>query len=220
MNKRVLLDPGHGWSERKKRYGRPLMRLEKNKVLNLGMSHAKNRPLAENEYREDFGTLAIAAATRKELELAGVEVFMTRSTKNPLDAAGHLSRELEGTVWQRRFWKPWRWVVEARKRFDCDTVVAIHTNAGGGSGVIAFYRQREQSQMLAGNLVRGITNKSTLSLRGTRKRRFALLKKAPQGCLVECGFHDNAHDLSVLLDPLEISKIGQGIAEGILHSIL
>lgn len=230
LNRRVLLDPGHGWSTQKQCFGRPLMQLKNGEVKNWGMSPPSVFSDSEfkSMYREDFGTIAIAAAVKAELEETLVdEVFMTRSTNNELDAAGYLYGEIGNSIQEpvlssskfipKEKWKPWRWIVEAAAYYNCDTVVSIHTNAGGGTGVTSFYRQKEKT--LAEEVAEGVVKHSPLSLRGTRKRRFALLKRAKLGCLVECGFHDNYHDLSILLDPEGVKQIGQGIAEGILHSL-
>jgi len=223
MNNRILLDPGHGWSERKQSYERPLMRrVDDDIVLNVGSFTEKQRVLKANEYREDFGTLAIATATKFFLERAGKKVYLTR--KDQLNAASFLSKELGATRWQKRFWKSWQWIVKARKTFNCDTIVSIHTNAGGGSGIKAFYRKsgivdRSPSELLSGDIYTEVHKASKLPTRGVERRRFALLKQAPQGCLIECGFHDSPDDIQILLDPEGLRLIGLGIARGILQNL-
>jgi len=228
MNNRVLLDPGHGWRESKGHYGRPLMLLQEDKVYNLGLHGNKNKlsdlflnfeGSSDLFYREDFGTIAIASAVKKLSQDTDLEIFMTRNPKDPIDAKGYLSKELNATTWQKVFWGRAHWITKARKRYDCDTVVSIHTNAGGGSGVTSFYRNKRAGLRLASYITKEITRYSPLSYRGTKQRRFALLRGAPQGCLVECGFHDNPNDLKVLLDPKGVEQIAQGILKGILLNL-
>lgn len=219
MNNRVLLDPGHGWQEAKGRYGRPLMYLGHHKVHNLGTRGTRDMDQGERFYREDFGTMAIAMAVKKLSAKTDLEIFLTRSPKDPIDAKGHLKKKLNATVWQKATWGRARWIRKAREHWDCDTVVSIHTNAGGGSGVTSFYRNKMTSLVLTTHLTEQVAKHSPLIRRGIKQRRFALLRGAPQGCLIECGFHDDPHDLEVLLDPEGVESIAQGILQGILLSL-
>lgn len=222
LNKRILLDPGHGFNLKKDRYDRPLMHLVDGKakmVPNSMKSH--DCDMKANYYREDFGTAYIALNVEKKLKELGYEVFLTRSMNGIFNAAFHLARKLDNvTKWKKKHWKPWRWIREARKQLDCNTIISIHTNAGGGEGVIGFPRKKlwhkdKLSIQLTSSIVNNIAENTSLTVRGIKPRRYSVLLGSKQGCLVECGFHDNPHDLEILTNPDCIVAIGESIAKGI-----
>lgn len=213
--KKILLDPGHGFNLISGRYGRPLMKLGDNQAIIVPGSmkpHKNDRD--EGYYREDFGTLAIAKHAKDRLKELGYEVFMTRNDDQIANA--FLSKELKGTAWQIKNWKSHQWITKAADKWDCDALVSIHTNAGGGTGLTGFY-DSIIGRDFASIILEELNVDTGLKLRKIVKKSFMILRKVCGGrtCLLECGFHDNHSDLKYLVNPDNLKVIGVSIANGI-----
>lgn len=212
----IMLDPGHGFSARKKLYGRPLMQLKDGKAIVASATlkeHAYDH--APGFYREDHGTLLIAMAAAKALTDMGYEVHSTRSDR--MSPTHNLPDELNATKWQRARWKGWQWVKEATKRYKADAFVAIHTNGGGGTGIAGLYANSGVGRMLTTAICSEISEEFGLNIRRIAQHRYLILRGACHGnaCLIECAFHDNPHDLSLLLSDGGLDRFGQAIARGV-----
>lgn len=215
--KTILLDPGHGWSNTAGRYGRPLVTIENDKVLIVPNSmHKHEKDYAPGYYREDFGTVKIASYAKNFLEKQGLNVFITRSLTNNLDAAAHLSSEFGANLWQKTTWKAWRWIHEATVRYKADLLVSIHTNAGGGTGTTAFYSSGP-GKALATILCAEVSANTGINNRGARQKNYTVIKNVCGGntCLLECAFHDTFEDLRLLLSSEGLEIIGKAISLGI-----
>lgn len=218
MEKKVIvIDPGHGCNK----YGifkRPLMRLGLNgiSVLSGGMIHPKE--LDPRAYREDIGTLKIAKALRSALECMNFEVHLTREDEREvaLYQTQKFIEEHDGIGLWRKAWPSWKWTKWFTKQKKADLFISIHTNAGGGSGPVAFYSSNK-SKKLGKILCSKISENFDLTNRGTKKKRFLILRNTAKGneVLFEVMFHDSPVDLKYLISNTQINKMGQAIAEGI-----
>lgn len=211
----IVLDPGHGFGAVKQRYGRPLMTLRNGKAVIADASNAEDdRDHAPGFYREDHGTLLIAMAAAKELDALGYEVHATRA--NRFNARKYLSEKLDGDAWQKKNWKSWRWIRKLTSNVEADAFVSIHTNAGGGSGVSAFYAAGP-GKILATHICEEISNEFNLDVRRVGLHRYLILRDVCKGhtCLVECAFHDHPDDLALLLAEGNLDRFGKAIARGV-----
>lgn len=214
-----MLDPGHGWDNNLGRYGRPITTIENGKAVivpnSMGHSDKDHKP---GFYREDFGTVEIARACKEALEGMGYEVHTTRGLDSDKDmnASYHLANELNGNSWKRANWKDWKWIQEATIHYNSTAFVSIHTNAGGGTGVGAFFYE-DAGKPLAESVCKEISDKFGLQVRRVTNKGFLILRGSCKGhtCLVECAFHDNSNDLKLLLDPNNIREFGYAVARGI-----
>lgn len=217
-NKKVIIiDPGHGFNEEKQKYERPLMVLDGNEVKIADKTcEEDDRDHANNYYREDHMTLLIAMDTCKTLDELGYEVHCTRSDK--MDCTYHLSNTLKNVnSWKLNNWKEWQWVKEAGKQYKPDAFVSIHTNAGGGTGITGLYETENPGKKLAKSITKEIKEVTGLKIRRIDKHRYMILREMANGnaVLVECGFHDNPHDLAILLNSTKRKEISKAIAIGI-----
>jgi len=218
----VLLDPGHGATDYapKGRYKRPLLTLRDGKVIKVegGRRHEMDgHPLY---YREDLGTLRIAKACLNHLRRINCEAHLTRNLGDTVDARHYLMSKLGGSSWKKKFWSADKWVRAYANFLKSDIFVSIHTNAGGGRGIAGFYRTPEGEKLtrcIAQSLDNSFENEQDLDIRRTAFHKYTRLRGHSYGrtCLIECCFHDNPHDLRLLLNPYSIDDMGEAIAEGI-----
>jgi N-acetylmuramoyl-L-alanine amidase len=214
-----MLDPGHGWSSGLNRYGRPITTIQDDKAIIVPNSMGHHlKDYQAGYYREDFGTIEIARAAKESLEQLGYEVHTTRGlgSDKEMNASYHLANKLNGNSWKRANWKDWKWIQEATLQYNCTALVSIHTNAGGGTGVGAFYYE-EAGKPLASAICAEISDKFGLPVRRVTTKGFLILRGSCKGqtCLVECAFHDSPKDLKLLLDPNNIREFGYAIARGV-----
>lgn len=213
----ILIDAGHGFNELTQLYERPLMELKGNKVEIADATLTEDdRDYMDNFYREDHMTLLIAIETIKALDNLGYKTYCTRSDR--MDSIHHLSNTLPtSNAWKKDKWGEWQWVQEAGKVYKPDAFVSIHTNAGGGTGVSCLYAEREPGKALGKAISDEVAKAMGLKVRRLDMHRYMILRNMANGnaCLVECGFHDNPKDLSILLDPQKRTEIGQAISRGI-----
>jgi len=212
--KTFVLDPGHGLNS-KGEYQRPLMDCRGTKAIivpNSMQPHSNdNQP---GFYREDHGTLAIAKRVAAELECMGHKVFLTR--KDNTNALGYLSAQ-SNNAWKKANWKAWKWIKEFADQKKADVFVSIHTNAGGGSGSVAFWAEPTKGMDLCNFLVQEINNQLGIKNKSVRKKRYLVLRDTCKGkaCLLECLFHDNINDIKLLLTQHGINKMAEAIAIGL-----
>jgi N-acetylmuramoyl-L-alanine amidase len=216
----VLLDPGHGASNffPKGKFRRPLM------TLGLGSQKAEivcgpRRNLYDKVlgyYREDLGTLKIAAATQKYLEEAGFKVYLTRDLDDDVNAPLSLRKRLRIPKYKRILWSNSRWIKNYAKTVKSNIFVAIHTNAGGGTGFSSFYHTR-RGEELGKYMLQELNESLGLPIRRNSKHSYSVIKNnsGNNSCLIECGFHDNPKDLKILLSDEGINTIGESLSKGI-----
>lgn len=212
----VMLDPGHGFSAKKKLYGRPLMELKNNKVSVASATLKEDaRDHMPGFYREDHGTFLIAIAATKALSDLGYKVYSTRSDR--LSPSHNLPDKLNASKWKRAHWKGWQWVKEATKEYKADAFVSIHTNGGGGTGIAGLYANSGAGKSMAKAICTEISEEFGLNIRRIARHRYLILRNICHGnaCLIECAFHDHPHDLSLLLSEGGLDKFGQAIARGV-----
>ncbi len=106
-------------------------------------------------------------------------------------------------------------------------LVSVHVNAGGGTGVEAWYFGNCKISMSLGTAISKEMSEITgLKSRGAKSEflnRWGSLgiihKTKPLAVLVECGFIDNVWDVRVLSDPELDDGFGKGIAKGLMTFI-
>lgn len=212
-NKIILIDPGHGMA-RNHKFERPLMhQINKEKVIVVpnSMYQTENDHNYDEGYlREDHNNLLIAMEVVKGLEDLGYNVKTTRTDYR--DAIWNLSEEFGSNSWKDNKWKEHNWTQFAQKKWKVDTFVSIHTNAGGGTGISGIYASK-QGKKLSEDIVKEMTSNVDLKLRRIFEHRYLILRKVKNSALIECGFHDSAHDLPIIIK--ERNKIAQSIVSGI-----
>lgn len=220
MRKRkILIDAGHGFSEKTKRYERPLMFLdeEKNEVKIVPNSMSgTDKDYLPGYYREDHGTLLIAMETIKVLSDLGYDPYCTRS--NRMDSLNHLETVIPNvTKYQKKVWQEHNWIQAAGEFYKPAAFVSIHTNAGRGEGVSCFYRDEEVGKDFAKEIASNVKEVMDSNIRRIKLHKYAILRNMAEGlaCLIECGFHDNPKELKKLIDPTYQKLIGQSIANAI-----
>jgi N-acetylmuramoyl-L-alanine amidase len=220
MNKKVVvIDCGHGYDSNGI-FKRPLMKLDlfgKVKKVTGGKPHEDD--YSPRHYREDIGTLKIGKATKLFLEEMGFEVHLTRDDERStgLYIKEQFKKQNNGKIgsW-RKLWPSWKWIKWFTKEKKADLFISIHTNAGGGTGVVSFYAHQKGKE-LSQVLCKKIADEFNLKIRRIKERRFLILREAAKGnaVLFEVMFHDHPKDLSILIKDKNINKIGEKLAEGI-----
>lgn len=102
-------------------------------------------------------------------------------------------------------------------------VISIHCNAGGASGVEAWFKSKDRnSEELANALVAATVYETGLPNRGAkgdltnRLGRLSIVRDVNcTSCLLECGFVDNKNDAAILMDSIKDDAFGKGIMKGI-----
>ena len=214
QKKTIVLDPGHGMNE-DGRYQRPLMDCTGNeaKVIPNSM-YPHQLDGTDGYYREDIGTLKLAKRIQAELECRGHKVFLTR--KDKYHSKVYLS-SLSNNTWKKTHWKYWKWIRDFTERKNADIFVSIHTNAGGGSGVVGLWADPIKGVELCESIAQEIHSQLGLKIRSIRKKRYLITKNACKGraCLLECLFHDNINEIKLLLTNKGLKKMAKAIADGI-----
>lgn len=216
----VLLDPGHGADNYlpKGKFKRPLISLDSSKDK-IRFISGSNRSIYDGifgYYREDLGTLKLAAKTKKYLEEIGFKVYTTRDIEEDVNASISIRKFLNIPRYKRVLWSNTKWIKEYAREIKSDIFVSIHTNAGKGSGFSSFY-YKEAGKELGQYILEELNKSLKLPIRRNEQHGYSILKNNSnnRSCLVECGFHDNPEDLKILLSQKGIDTIGQSIANGI-----
>lgn len=157
-----------------------------------------------NGLKEKDLTLKISLEVTKILKAAGLQVILTRDKDVDLP-------------------------LDSRRTPACDISVSIHVNAGGGQGFetwVSLYNKAKESQKLGQLIHANVLNKIPFKDRGLKMRKsdkgncdYLYMLRQPKGVpvLVECGFIDNAFDAAILKEESNLSKIAEGIANGIFE---
>lgn len=222
MNKKttIVIDPGHGLKKNGK-FSRPLMDCtgEKVKIVSNSMKLARTSKTEEGQYsdskyyREDFGTLFLAKAIRKELE-DKYNILLTR--KDIYDAKINLSKNCT-SEWKLNFWGKWKWIVDFTNKNKADIFISLHTNAGGGKGCSAFWESAPEGEKLSKSITSRISEELNIKVRRIKKHRYMVLRNKCKGksILLEVLFHDNINEIKYLLEQEGIEKVAKVIAAGI-----
>jgi len=217
----ICIDPGHG-KNKKGFFERPLMKIGMMdvEILSGGKPHPEDG--APRTYREDTGTLKIAKKLREALEVMGYKVVLTREDeRNAKEFQKQTFVNEHGGIglWRKK-WPKWKWIKWVAKENDADLFISLHTNAGGGSGPVAFWAHKK-SKKLGEILCRTISKYFNLNVRGVKKRRFLILRNIAKknSILFEIMFHDSPRDLRLLISEKQTNRISQAMAEGI-HEFL
>jgi N-acetylmuramoyl-L-alanine amidase len=211
--KNIILDPGHGLSEDGV-YSRPLIDCRAGGAKTVNKFTHCDLDGVQDVYREDHGTLLIANETQKVLQRLGYNCLVTRGDKR--NAALYLAEIMNGTQWQKTFWKSWKWVQQFALKSKSELFVSIHTNAGGASGCVGFWCE-PQGAKLCESICDEISDSLGIKVRKIAQHRYSVLRGHSNGLsiLLECLFHDNVDDIKLILTPEGIEKLANAIAIGI-----
>lgn len=156
-----------------------------------------------NGLQEKDITLAISLEVARLLRAAGQTVTLTRETD-----------QYVGLI--------------AARTPAADISISIHVNAGGGQGLetwVSLFNRPAESRRLGQAIQDGILRQVPFVDRGLKTRKnsagtadYLYMLRQPPGVavLVECGFIDSAVDAEILRRPENLTKIAQGIANGVM----
>lgn len=180
------------------------------KIIGLDPS-AQYRNEGLNGYREDRGCWDIAWSCKQTIELYWADrCRIALSRKNQFSLQGvsnYLTRE-----------------IAAMNGANCDIVVSIHTDAGGGRGVTCFKELHSYcSEDLGQELLDAFDDAGILPLRQHNPiyhykgpTYLGILRKTTMpAVLIECGFHDHPEDIKVIGTQAGRKKVGEVLALGI-----
>jgi N-acetylmuramoyl-L-alanine amidase len=196
MLHKIVLDPGHG-KNKKGQWQRPLM------------THSSGET-----YREDMGTLEICKLLKRKLTEEGFRVYLTREDER--SAKLFLEEKFNASAFKKNNWSVTKWIRWFTESKNPDLFLSIHTNAGKGSGPIAFWNSKRKSEKLGKFLVQEISKELGVPIRGNQERSFLILRNTAKGpeILLECLFHDNDDNLEFLINDKD--KIADAIASAIV----
>lgn len=213
MGKVIVLSPGHGLDETG-RYQRPLMDCRGPKVK-VVPGHMTPDPddFLPGFYREDTGVLYLAYDIAEKLEEYGHTVYLTRDNED--NAKLFLSRGIKD-VWKLAKWPKYRWITNFTNNLSADIFIEIHTNAGGGSGCVSFWRDAPNGVTLSDTIATYLRLIGIRTKKVTRKQ-FSVLNNCCNGrsILLEVLFHDNIDDIQWLLTPEKQLILANTIADAI-----
>lgn len=174
--------------------------------------HNENVSPLDKNYKEKDFVLKTALALKPMLEAQGAKVYLTR------DKDIYLSLTERTKI-----------VENIGKKEKITSVISIHTNAGGGTGVETIY-SIYQGKKLAEILAKEMCKEFNMPLRrvftrklengkdyyGIIRGHYADYAKKYLTVITECGFHDNKTDLAKLMKPDAHSKYATSIARGLV----
>ena len=208
--KMIVIDPGHGMGS-DGRYKRPIMDCSgpKAKVVRGAHNDRSMDDLGYLCYREDHGTLKIANEAYNTLGTLGYHVQFTRFDYEDV-AQNYPNAKIP----------KWKIVRHLTELYGADAFVALHTNAGGGSGPRVFCRQPKapgilDSSPLARCIMQSIVSAFDFKTGKVKRKNYAVLNSKIPSALVECCFHDNIDDMQNLLGSDGFEKMGMAVAHGI-----
>lgn len=173
--------------------------------IDAGHNHSSwDTGASGNGLREQDITWLIADKLRQLLESAGVNVVMTRTSKEQ-----NLGNDLNSSLRRR---------IEICNKLGCDYFVSIHCNAGGGTGtevlVISKGGKAEKLAEIVLQLVAKLTGKS----RGVKESNAYVLKHTNcPAILVETAFIDTEADSLILRNCHD--EIAEAIFKGICEHL-
>jgi len=103
-------------------------------------------------------------------------------------------------------------------------LISIHVNAGGGTGIEAwYYGHNGASMQLGDSIAREVSETTGLKYRGAKSEYYnkwgqlgIIHNTKPLAVLIECGFIDTYQDVKILFDPQKDDGFALGIAKGLL----
>ena len=125
------------------------------------------------------------------LEYNGISVILTREGDF---APRHLENDLNGELWAR---------VKIAEEAKADLFVAVHINAGGGTGVeVLIQGTGGQAEIVAGKVLAYLVQAGNWANRKVKTQNLLVLRETSMPAIVtENGFIDNAMDKAKLNDP-------------------
>lgn len=177
------------------------------KKVFLGVGHGgKDSGAVGNGLKEKNINLAVALACRDELERHGVTVKMSR-TKDENDTLNEEIKECNA--------------------FKPNLAVDIHTNAGGGDGVEAFYHygggtgKTLATKILAEVVKIGQNSRGAKTRKGSNgKDYYGFIRETKcAAVIVEVAFIDTKKDIAIVDTSAEQKTMGIAIAKGILATL-
>lgn len=173
----IILDPGHGGKDQ----GAKVSHLEEKKL-----------------------TLRTAYLTKKELELLGYQVVLTRARDTFLSLTSRVG------------------VANAKAS---SLFVSIHYNSAkspAAQGIEVYYygsvagKRRQASLELARSIMGKMVHHTHAAARGVKKGNFQVIRETTMpAVLVEAGFLTNYEERTHLSSQVYLEKLAQGIAQGI-----
>lgn len=177
------------------------------KTVIIDAGHGGYNPGAiANGSVEKDNNLAVALLLEEQLENAGADVVMTRTTDRAVaDKTTALRSELQARV-------------DIAERYDGDIFVSIHSNSNQDAnvhGAMTFY-STERSKELAETIQKNLLYRTKAQDKGVENAGFYVLRNTSMpSVLVEMGFVSNPREAKLLSDPSYRKKIANGIYEGI-----
>jgi len=180
------------------------------------ISNGQRHPLdgVEGFWREDLGTVKIAASTSRKLLRLGYPTYSTRHNKVDTNATRYLGDILQPTRWQKLHWSQATYIRKYAERIGSEILIAIHTNGGGGSGCAGFHITPE-GKLLADLILENLHTRLGLKIRRNKRKAWGVLRGHPVACLIEYAFHDYPADLAMLLSPVALTHMGLATGEAV-----
>lgn len=177
------------------------------KTIIVDAGHGGYNPGAvANGSVEKDNNLAVALLLEEQLEEAGANVIMTRSTDRAVaNGTTSLRSELQARV-------------DIAERNDGDIFVSIHSNSNDNQsvhGAMTFYGG-ERSEELAETIQKNLVYRTKAQDKGIQMAGFYVIRNTSMpGVLVEMGFVSNPKEAKLLSDPSYRQQVANGIYEGI-----
>lgn len=178
----------------------------------------------EGKHVEKVYTLSLAYELKRQLENAGLNVFLTRSSDTFIDL---LERpQIAKTKGADLFVSIHFNSSDARSVKGVETYCmtpagAESTNVrGNNSNKSSMHGNKNDAKnmLLAWNIQKYLVKSMSTEDRGVKRARFTVLKDATiPAVLVECGFMSNPEDMQKIQDVAWRRQIAKGIVEGILN---
>ena len=177
------------------------------KTIIVDAGHGGYNPGAvANGSIEKDNNLAVTRLLEKQLEEAGANVVMTRSTDRAVATkVTSLRSELQARV-------------DIAEQNDGDIFVSIHSNSNDDPsfhGAMTFYGN-ERSEELAETIQKNLVYRTKAEDKGIQKAGFYVIRNTSMpSVLVEMGFVSNPKEAKRLSDAAYRQRIANGIYEGI-----
>lgn len=156
-----------------------------------------------NGLREQDVTFQIATLLKKQLELSGIQIVMTRET-----ATQNLGSSVVTSLAKR---------AAISNEAGCDYFVSLHCNAGGGTGSeVLVLKKGGKAEQLATSILAALTSALPLRSRGVKEANLAVLRDTVSpAVLVEMAFLDHSGDAALLKQngPLFATAIADGMLQ-------
>lgn len=215
MGKVITISAGHGL-DIYDRWKRPLIdcRGDKAKIVKNSMK-VHSDDFSPGFYREDIGVFDLSIEIQNALIDYGHTTYLVREGIEGADI--YLSHLLRNDPNIKNRWKKYQWIRYFTNKVNSDIFIELHTNAGGGTGCAAFWREAPNGVELSKSIAKEINSQLDLKIRKIEQRKYAVLKNDCNGrsILLEALFHDNINDIQWLLTRDKQKEIARAIADGI-----